>query len=340
MRKIYKMAGFICLGLVLSSQNTNAQTVSDFEGLTLSSNSFWDGSDMSGTHNNGLFTSTFMSGDAIYPNVYDTSFSLAFGFWSTGFAYSNMTDSTTSGSGNLYSARTAEGVNGSSNYVIANTSNQCIVNLTGAAANNTVSGVYITNGTYPAISMRDGDAFAKQFGGASGNDPDWFKLTIWGYTGGNLTTDSVEFYLADYRFTNNAQDYIVKDWNWVDLTPLGTIDSVIFVLTSSDNGAFGMNTPSFFALDNFNDQTVSVSELIAETNFSVYPNPTKNNVSIKLENDVRLLQIIDVTGKVIITQSNIAKGIHSLDLRDLNNGIYFIKIIANRQVKVERIIKQ
>ena len=348
MRKIYKMAGFICLGLVLSSQNTKAQTVSDFEALTLSPNTFWDGSDMSGVHNAGLFTSSFMDGTASFTNVYDTTFSLAFGYWSTGFAYSNMTDSTTSGSGNLYSARTAIGVNSSANYVIANTSNPCIANLTGAASNNTVAGFYVTNTTYAANSMRDGDTFGKQFGSPNdaGGNPDgtngedWFKLTVWGYTGGTLTNDSVEFYLADYRFANNSQDYIITDWNWVDLTTLGAIDSVTFVLTSSDNGTFGMNTPSFFALDNFNDQTVSVSELASNINFLVYPNPTTSNITINLEEGVTLLQIIDVTGKVIITQSNIGKGVQSLDLSSFNSGIYFIKIIANNQVKIERIIRQ
>jgi hypothetical protein len=34
--------------------------------------------------------------------------------------------------------------------------------------------------TYAALSMRDGDGFAKQFGGASGDDPDYFLLTITG----------------------------------------------------------------------------------------------------------------------------------------------------------------
>ena len=111
--------------------------------------------------------------------------------------------------------------------------NNSIINLTGAAANNTVTGMHITNTTYAANSMRDGDAFSKQFGGASGNDQDWFLLTIKGYTAGNETTDSVNFYLADYRFADNSQDYIIKDWQWVDLTSLGNVDSLSFSLNSS-----------------------------------------------------------------------------------------------------------
>ena len=188
--------------------------------------------------------------------------------------------------------------------------------------------------------MRDGDGFAKKFGGVTGDDSDWFFITIKGYTGGNLTTDSVNFYLADYRFTNNTQDYIVKDWRWVDLTSLGNIDSVSFTLSSSDVGAYGINTPAFFAIDNFNDQTVSIDELSNELTFSIYPNPAKGSVSVQLENNANNLQIIDIAGRTVITRNNLSTGIHKLKLSDLNAGIYFIKISNENETKVERFIKQ
>ncbi len=343
MRKIYKMAGIACLGLLLSTINSKAQTVSDFENLTLAPNSFWDGGDLSGIHSNSLFSSSFTSGDVIFPNVFDTTFGMP-GIWGQGFAYSNMTDSVTSGFGNLHSARTASGVNGSSNYVVgvkdAFNGVEPVIHLTGAAVNNTVSGVYITNGTYAANSMRDGDAFAKKFGGATGNDPDWFKLTIWGFHI-NLPPDSIEFYLADYRFTNNAQDYIVTNWQWIDLTSLGLVDSIMFVLSSSDNGAFGMNTPPYFCLDNFNDQSVSINELEKDNlHFTSYPNPVKDNVYIDLDANIRNISIIDVTGKTVLSENNLKAGIHHFDLSNIKNGVYFIKAIADNNIKIEKIIKE
>jgi hypothetical protein len=334
MKKNHKVIGLLaCLGLMLPTQNINAQTVSDFENLTLSPNTYFDGSDMLGTHNAGIFTTTFISGDASYLNVYDTTFSAAYGYWSEGFAYSNMTDSITSGAGNKFSSRAGSGYNNSDNYVVAN--NNSTIILSGAAANNTVSGFFISNSTYAANSMRDGDSFAKQFGGTSGNDADWFLLTIKGYTGGNLTTDSVDFYLADYRFSNNAQDYIVKDWRWIDLTFLGAVDSLYFSLSSSDVGSFGMNTPSFFCMDNFNDQSVGTKELTFNANFYFYPNPAQNSINIKLEKAIDFISIIDVTGKTVFTASNLNEGINQLNISELTSGIYFIK--ANNSV--QRFIK-
>ena len=99
--------------------------------------------------------------------------------------------------------------------------------------------------------MKLGDAPpAKKFGGPSGNDPDWFKLTVIGYNPAGDSVKSVAFYLADYRFSNHSLNYIVSKWTSVDLTPLGKINKLTFRLSSSDNGAWGMNTPGYVCLDN------------------------------------------------------------------------------------------
>jgi len=117
----------------------------------------------------------------------------------------------------------------------------------------TVTGAYFTNTTYAALSMRDGDGFAKKFGGATGNDADWFKLTIKGIdANAQYTTNSVDFYLADYRFADNAQDYIIDEWTWVSLAMLGPVVGLEFDLSSSDVGQWGMNTPAYFAMDDMN----------------------------------------------------------------------------------------
>lgn len=337
MRKTIQLAKTILLGTVLSATSINAQSVSDFENLTLSPNSFWDGSDQSGTHQNGTFNSFFLSGNALFPNVYDTTFGAAFGFWSSGFAYSNIKDSTTAGFGNLFAARAGSGFNNSSNYAVGQ--NNAIMQLTPAFWNTTVSGVYITNGTYPALSMQNGDGFAKKFGGASGNDPDWFLLTIKGYSNGVLTNNSVEFYLADFRFADNNQDYVVTDWQWVDLTGLGAVDSVQYFLTSSDTDSFGMNTPAFFCLDNFNNQTVSVKEISLENTFSVYPNPAKDVIYFNAKNKIDRIEIIDISGRTLISKTNLSEGLQQINIAELTNGIYFVRATTGNNIKISRISK-
>ncbi len=96
---------------------------------------------------------------------------------------------------------------------------------------------YITNTTYGYWAMKNGTAFSKAFG-----PDDWCKIIIRGLDGYNVT-GKVEFYLA-------RDGQIVKDWQLVNLKPLGKCSAVYFQMESSDSGQWGMNSPAVFALDN------------------------------------------------------------------------------------------
>lgn len=219
--------------------NVSGQSVSAFENLILPADSMWYGADL-----NGGFT----SGAAYFVNIF-TDWGGGYTSWD-GFAYSNKIDTVTPGYDNQYSAYAGSGYNNSPNFAIG----YCYPTTKIKIINNThpkiIHGVYVTNNTYAALSMHYGDAYSKKFGGTSGNDQDWFKLSIWGYQNGQHS-DTVDFYLADFRFVNNDSDYIVKDWQWINLTNLGNADSLEFSLSSSDNGVYGMNTPAYFCIDDF-----------------------------------------------------------------------------------------
>lgn len=112
-----------------------------------------------------------------------------------------------------------------------------------------VDGLYMTNTTYTAYDMTYGSGFSKKFGGVSGDDEDWLKVTIEGFDANGDSTATVDFYLADFRFADNGLDYIVDTWEYLDLTSLGAVKSVVFSLDSTDAGDYGINTPTYFAMD-------------------------------------------------------------------------------------------
>ncbi|MHB1157608.1 MAG: DUF4465 domain-containing protein [Phycisphaerales bacterium] len=222
-----------------ASAAVHANTV-NFEDLSLSPNSFYNGSDNAGG---------FASSGAYFGNSY-TDWGGGFYSWD-GFAYSNVNDTTTAGFGNQYAAYTGTGFGGAGNYAVAFAGSSAYINL---PAGQTAQSFRVTNTTYAALSMLNGDSIAKKFGGTTGNDPDYFSVTFTGYdaanAGGSTTGFPVTFYLADYSFTDNAQDYIVSDWQLVDLTPLGSAASIALTWASSDTGNYGINTPTYVALDN------------------------------------------------------------------------------------------
>jgi len=334
MRKIYKHSILMGLGLMLSSTNINAQTTY-FEDLTLPVESYWDGSDLSGTHSNGVFTSEFTSGDITFPNLFDTTWG-APGDWLGGFAYSNITDTVTSGVGNKYSAITGSGLYNNPIYVVSSNNSSLKFNSSNVQFN--MSEIVVTNSTYAYHSIKDGDAFAKKFGGPTGNDPDWFKLTIKMYFQG-LFNDSVDFYLADFRFSDNSQDYILKDWETINLHGFGSMDSLYFELSSSDVGMWGMNTPAFFCIGSIMELVTSVDELTQNT-FSFFPNPASNVLNLKANEVIEALTITDMSGRVVKTINSNNTKQTSIDVSDLTSGVYFVQVVSNGVPKVQKFIKQ
>jgi len=212
--------------------------LSDFGELSLDAESYWNGSDETGE---------FITGPSRFFNDYNSEY-----FSWSGWAFSNTSDAGTPGFMNQYSAFTGEGFHGDETlnhvYGVSSLYGPSIIDFAAEKAH-AADGFFVTNSTYTALSMLEGDMFAKAFGGDDGSDPDFFKLLVWGMAEGEVT-DTVEFYLADYRFDNVAEDYIIKTWQWVDLSSLGKVDSLMFGLESSDNGDWGMNTPAYFCMDN------------------------------------------------------------------------------------------
>lgn len=279
MKKMY-----LLVSLALSSTAFGQQIVT-FEDLGLPQNSVWNGSDSTGG---------FTSGSVYFSNEYNHDWD----YWSGGFIYSSSQNDTTPGYTNDYSAITGGGQN-SPTYG---------VNYGGDidfGALKTISSIAVTNNTYAYFSMRDGDFFGKKFGSpfnASGmadgtNGEDWFKLTIEGFDGDSISTGSVDFYLADFRFADSTQDYIVNTWQTVDLTSLGTVRYLNFSMSSSDNSGGFMNTPAYFALDNLTYGNLAISEA-SEKALTCFPNPVKSTVQFTNATP-GYLQISDLNGRLI-----------------------------------------
>jgi hypothetical protein len=200
-----------------------AEQIANFEDLALGAGSYWNGSDSS---------DGFASGSAWFSNNYDTTYQS----WD-GFAYSNIKNTSANGWTSQYNSITGGGQGGSNNYAVGYigfvTPPTMVLNEP-----TVVSGLYVTNNNYAYYTMLNGGMFgAKKF-----IDGDWFLLTMTGKDATGAVTGTVDFYLAEGA-------NIVNNWEYVNLASLGVVKSVEFNLSSSDNGAFGMNTPGYFVID-------------------------------------------------------------------------------------------
>ena len=304
----------------------SAQTTADFENFDLPVDTFRNGSNADGG---------FASGQLFLPNDYTAEFDS----W-TGWAISTMTDTLTRGFTNQYSAITGGGFSGSTTYAVNYNSAfvPAIIELTGPAAGGPVTGLYLTNSTYAYYSMLEGDSFAKRFGGETGDDPDFLRLTFRKYLDGMLSADSIDFYLADYRFADNSMDYIVDEWTFLDLSPLGNADSLQIMMTGTDLGQFGLNTPSYFCVDAVTtaDAPVALQDISPAPAIRAFPNPTTNAIQLDLLGpDVREIRIYDQSGRIVGRTAPVDR----IDLSYLPAGTYWLQIVDSQYRKAIQLIK-
>jgi hypothetical protein len=312
--KIY----FTLLASLLAFIST-AQTIAGFENYNLAKGTWL---------NNASPEEGFVSGSVFLPNDYDAQFD----FWS-GFAISADTNTTTPGFSNQYSVIAGHGALKTQNYAVCYIYDNEFIYPIGKAIGKRMIGMYVGNTTYAYLSMRDGDGFAKKFGGESGNDPDFFMLTIKKFSGGDISDDSLNVYLADYRSPDPSKDYILSDWKYVDLTSLGEVDSLVLYLRSSDNGIFGMNTPAYVCFDEIStDNLLSASGLKASEETLVYgPNPAKGSIYLTTP-EKAVYSFVNLQGE-IAWSSSLDAGLHEVHLTGFASGVYIITMNGRSEGK-------
>ena len=181
--------------------------------------------------------------------------------------------------------------------------------------------------------MRNGDSFAKKFGGLTGNDPDYFKIRMYA-TISNIpvlideiiSEDYRDFYLADFRDTNNTNDYLIDDWIELNIDSLFGfhVGSLKFEIMSSDTSQFGINTPTFFALDRLKYDVYSSTFDNHEESIGINPSMTSDEFTLKTNNlNIKMIEIFDSFGNSVYNFK--LKKDNTRNLIHLNPGIYFVK---------------
>lgn len=290
------MNRLLVLAFIFNAHMVSAQLFSDdFEEFTLPIDTF-----LNGSNGDTLFEGIF---GAHYPVVYDT----VFDYWASGFAVSTMTNDSQGGFTDLYSsiALPEEG----SHYLSVNLGQGPVrIDLSQIPYPlNQAMSLDVCNSTYAYFSMLEGDGFAKKFGGAAGTDPDYFVLKISQLDENDSLLAADEVYLADFRFTNSALDFILNEWQTVLLSELSNPDLVAafeLELFSSDTGMFGINTPLFLCIDNVKyawpgaveetEQGLSIEWIQEAMGFSIYTDiPTSLTITNMVGQVVLKRNIVD-----------------------------------------------
>jgi hypothetical protein len=129
----------------------------------------------------------------------------------------------------------------------------------------------------------------------------------------------------------------LTDFTGIDLTQ---IQKVVFLYNQTTAGSIFITD---LTLSGLTPITTSISYNYPASVVAIYPNPTDNNVTIKLGSEfkeITALNLFDVQGKLIQHIENISQEIINLDLATFEKGIYILNVVSTKDAKNYKIVKQ
>ena len=81
---------------------------------------------------------------------------------------------------------------------------------------------------------------------------------------------------------------------------------------------------------------VGIKENVQST-FSIKPNPATNNITITADYNFHTIEVLSFLGQIVLSQPNTD---NTLDVSNLTNGVYFVRIISENGTNVKKFVKQ
>lgn len=153
------------------------------------------------------------------------------------------------------------------------------------------------------------------------------------FTYSNATTTSINF----YNSSTNATSYL---WDFGDATT--STESNPVHLYNSDGEYTVTLTVTQCGMTSVSQQTINTSFLANNTNgfnasrIKLYPNPVHDKLFVDCPEKIVRLELYDVLGRLMKTNTNENT---TMDLSAQKADVYFVKIITENGVKVDKIIK-
>lgn len=152
---------------------------------------------------------------------------------------------------------------------------------------------------------------------------------------------------AETRINGNKVEFFFDD---INLGPLAK-GNVVFKIKTQPNVALNsavMNKAEIFfdynwpIVTNEAETTFAVlssGDFAVDNSVSIYPNPAITNVNIKASAEITSLQLYDVQGRLL--QAVPVSGNEAvLDVSGRTSGIYFVKVMTDKGIKVEKLIRK
>lgn len=183
-----------------------------------------------------------------------------------------------------------------------------------------VLGAYFNLNSYTYYAIEHGDGFSRAF-----DNGDRFSLIVHGVSPDD-SEKTVDVTLAS---SLNGDLTVNRGWKYVDLSDLGVVNQIWFSMTSTDSGAYGMNTPAYFCMDKLMVREAkqdAVADLTTQRTRLTY-NRALHTVSVDGE---PFTMVYDQAGRCVMTSCDTEFSVESLSA-----GVYIVKS-GDAKIKIAR----
>ncbi len=179
----------------------------------------------------------------------------------------------------------------------------------------TPSGSFINHSTGPIISLTtDPDILPE-----AAFDLSWEQGVLMGT---NFSTNANQFQWILPNGTISLDDNFEIPYN-----EIGELSVILIV----SNNCFTDTLEQFFLITDLSNQ-IDTEEI------KIYPNPTNDFITLQTSMNIDKFQLFDILGTPIFTKINLVAGTSTIDIQNLNEGNYFIKIKIGDQMVSKMIL--
>jgi PKD repeat protein len=166
----------------------------------------------------------------------------------------------------------------------------------------------------------------------------------------NFTVNATQIFEGDTIYFQDISLGNPTSWEWIfegGVPPTSTVqhpmvvypEAGVYQVTLIVQNSFGGD---YLIKENFItvDTGVGLYHPIRETFFVAYPNPVKDGMlQIRSESEIRNLRLMNLSGQLMVIANPEANNF-SLDVGDLNPGIYFLKVVTSKSSGVLKVLIQ
>jgi hypothetical protein len=145
----------------------------------------------------------------------------------------------------------------------------------------------------------------------------------WNYTGSN----TINVYRDEEKIASN-----ITAAYYIDEDPMVGENCYTIEMNCEDGDVSPMSNKACVIIPN------SIKD-ISKAGFTIAPNPASNQINITAQSDFNTVEIVNFLGQTVLTQMNNSnKAI--IDVSNLTNGVYFVRILSNNGISVQKFVKQ